>query len=236
MSQAQRLLESDEDSLVVFCIDISGSMASTTTIPRGHELVKIKGVTGEYISRIQCMKAAIDMQIEEIYKSHPGKRVVLIAFNGSVTLIGDGTWAEPVEVPSSKIHNFGELIAEGVGVKLDTLKPIRESKTALSAKLFALEEDGPTALGPALCLAAGIASQKSGSEIIICTDGVPNEGIGGEDDPKREEFYQQVGTFAKNSGTTISIIGIEGSDCGVTSLAVCADISAGTNTTLWRLY
>jgi methanogenic corrinoid protein MtbC1 len=75
-------------------------MSITTTIPTGHELVRVKviisgnitnvqGVTGQYISRIQCMKAGIDMQLEEMYKSHPNKRVILIAFNGSVHIIGN---------------------------------------------------------------------------------------------------------------------------------------------------
>lgn len=32
----------NENSVAVFCIDISGSMDATTTIPTGHELVKIK--------------------------------------------------------------------------------------------------------------------------------------------------------------------------------------------------
>ena len=47
-----------------------------------------KGVKGQYISRMQCMKAGIDMQLEEMYKSHPNKRVILIVFNGDVTIIG----------------------------------------------------------------------------------------------------------------------------------------------------
>lgn len=228
LTAAERLQLSDEDSLVIFCIDISGSMCTTTSIPRGHELVKIKGVTGSYISRIQCMKAAIDMQIEDIFKSHPEKRVVLIAFNGSVSVIGDGTSTDIVSVPTTKYDDFGSLIAEGASIKMDTIKSIKESKNQLAEKLFALEEDGATALGPALAVALGIASQKSGSEIILCTDGVPNEGIGSDQDPKRDDFYKQIGIFARNCSTTISILGIEGTDCGVAQLSVCADISSGT--------
>jgi len=62
--------------------------------------------------------------------------------------------------------------------------------------------------------------------VILCTDGLPNSGLGSADN-EREAYYQQVGTFANNGSTTISIIGIEGADCGVKSLAVCADVTSG---------
>lgn len=32
----------DEESIIIFCVDISGSMSQTTTIPNGHSLLKIK--------------------------------------------------------------------------------------------------------------------------------------------------------------------------------------------------
>jgi hypothetical protein len=53
-------------------------------------------------------------------------------------------------------------------------------------------------------------------------------GIGNLDDKSDTAFYQNIGIFAKNSSTTISIIGIEGSDCGVSNLGVCSDLSNGT--------
>ena len=88
---------------------------------------------------MQCMKAGIDMQIEEIAKSHPEKRVVLVVFNGSVTIIGndrgykncikiilgDGTWSEPIEVDANKFNDFGKLIEVGLKIPLEKIKPIR---------------------------------------------------------------------------------------------------------------
>lgn len=37
------------------------------------------------------MKAAVDIQLEELCKQHPNKRVVMITFNNEVTLVGDGS-------------------------------------------------------------------------------------------------------------------------------------------------
>jgi hypothetical protein len=49
-------------------------------------------------------------------------------------------------------------------------------------KLLAIEETGPTALGPALIASLGLASKgKAGSKVIVCTDGLSNVGIGSFD-------------------------------------------------------
>jgi hypothetical protein len=91
-------------------------------------------------------------------------------------------------------------------------------------KVFSLNHAGSTALGPALAASVGLASRVSGSEVILCTDGLPNLGIGRTGSGS---FYTDIGTFAKNSGITISILGIEGADCGVRNLSACADLSGG---------
>lgn len=61
--------------------------------------------------------------------------------------------------------------------------PIAEShdlilkRTILNA---ALESDGPTALGPALCAAVGLAcgNTRKGTSIFVLTDGKANKGFG----------------------------------------------------------
>ena len=54
------------------------------------------------------------------------------------------------------------------------------------------------------------------------------QGIGNLEDSKTTDFYTLIGTHAKTTSTTISIIGIEGTDCGVSELGICADMSNGT--------
>ena len=42
----------------------------------------------------------------------------------------------------------------------------------------ALNEGGSTALGPALAVAVGMLKKQPGSEVVLCTDGQPNQGVG----------------------------------------------------------
>ncbi len=51
-----------------------------------------------------------------------------------------------------------------------------------------MEETGPTALGPALTASIAIASQgKPGSQVVLCTDGLANVGLGAFDEIKTED-------------------------------------------------
>lgn len=66
-----------------------------------------------------------------------------------------------------------------------------------------------------------IASQVPRSEVIVCTDGLSNTGLGALDVTSKEEkeiamnVYRKLGTIAKQNSVTINVIGIEGEDCGV---------------------
>lgn len=43
-----------------------------------------------YVSRMQCLQAAIDSQITDMGNGAADRKVGLVAFNNEVTLIGDG--------------------------------------------------------------------------------------------------------------------------------------------------
>lgn len=78
---------------------------------------------------------------------------------------------------------------------------IAETAEGILKQVFALEETGATALGPAILTAVALASQGAkGSQVIICTDGLANVGLGALDemnDPTEEkmadDFYQKIG-------------------------------------------
>jgi hypothetical protein len=58
----------------------------------------------------------------------------------------------------------------------------------LTEKLMGLEEDGPTALGPAVLSAVALAAEgATGSQVVICTDGLANIGLGAFDEVKTPE-------------------------------------------------
>lgn len=60
----------------------------------------------------------------------------------------------------------------------------------LDRKIGDLNTTGSTALGPALAISAGVISDIPESEVILCTDGAPNVGIGRI--PADAEFYKTV--------------------------------------------
>lgn len=98
-----------------------------------------------------------------------------------------------------------------------------------------LEETGPTALGPAVLSSIALASEGApGSQVVICTDGLANIGLGAFDEAKTEEeiakvdeFYERVGEFAKSKGLTINVVSIIGDECNLDSLSRLADLTGG---------
>eukprot|EP01117_Protostelium_nocturnum_P000157 TRINITY_DN1022_c0_g1_i1.p1 TRINITY_DN1022_c0_g1~~TRINITY_DN1022_c0_g1_i1.p1 ORF type:complete len:846 (-),score=320.97 TRINITY_DN1022_c0_g1_i1:76-2496(-) len=245
--------EEREQGLLIFCVDVSGSMCVTSEVPAGFGLFQLKGfnvpttaLNGEavgpqflphqrsdvtYVSRMQCTQGAMQVQLEEVLKSHPNRKVFLITFNSDVHLIGDG-FLEEKTVSGDRLGKYEELLGYGKSFDAKSLRRVKDSKENLTQKIFALSEDGQTALGPALAIATGLASNVPRSEIIVCTDGLSNVGIGATDlDAKvakgKEDIYKTIGEEAKKNGTVISVIGIEDSDCAMSSIGRCAAITSG---------
>jgi Mg-chelatase subunit ChlD len=58
-------------------------------------------------------------------------------------------------------------------------KTISETKDALLARVGQMHTKGRTALGPAVLTSVAMASKGApGSQVIICTDGMANVGLG----------------------------------------------------------
>lgn len=72
-------------------------------------------------------------------------------------------------------------------------KAIRETKESLLARVAGIHTKGTTALGPAVLTSVAMASKgKPGSQVIICTDGMANVGIGSfgrGGDAEAQQFY-----------------------------------------------
>lgn len=101
---------------------------------------------------------------------------------------------------------------------------------------MSMEETGPTALGPAVAtsIAMAAASGVQGSQVVICTDGLANVGLGSFDEAvtdddfaQIEKFYTTLGEFAKEKGLTINIISIIGDDCNLDALSKLAEMTGG---------
>eukprot|EP00026_Physarum_polycephalum_P004666 Phypoly_transcript_04688.p1 GENE.Phypoly_transcript_04688~~Phypoly_transcript_04688.p1 ORF type:complete len:308 (+),score=50.21 Phypoly_transcript_04688:999-1922(+) len=75
-----------------------------------------------------------------------------------------------------------------------------------------------------------MAGKKPGSKVIICTDGLANIGLGSLDTDAKEKsiaFYEQLATYAKTVGVTVSVITIAGNECSLENLGKIADATGG---------
>jgi len=160
--------------LTILCIDISGSMGITQSMPQLQAAWRTaceRQPMPEYVSRLQCMKLAALRHIEHLKSVNPQNKVLLITFSSEVHIIGDGIMP-PASLGGSTLDSSEALQQAGqaaaVGARLACLG---ESHAGLAAKIEALFEGGSTALGPCLAFAVGYAARCARTEIILCTDG-----------------------------------------------------------------
>uniref|UniRef100_UPI003AAE8569 circularly permutated Ras protein 1-like isoform X3 n=1 Tax=Centroberyx gerrardi TaxID=166262 RepID=UPI003AAE8569 len=217
-------LLSPADALLLFCIDISGSMSITSQVSEGEQVV--------YRSRLQFVQDAVLQCVQKLSQQHPDKRVGLITFNHQVTIHG-------YEDFTSCYLSDAELIdseyLKAAAFSLPSPPPLSRTKDCLQREVLGLSESGATALGPAALLAVAMASRQPGSKVIICTDGKANTDLGNlevEDNDARSLlsstiFYQDLGEYAANQGVTVSVLSIEGTDCRLDELGRLADRTGG---------
>lgn len=167
---------------------------------------------------------------------HADKRKVgVVTFNNEVTVIGDGSKASQV-ITGDKLFDFEYLQNNGktqAGTHLQQC--VGESAKTLSDKIMAIEETGPTAMGPAVLTSIAMACEGNpGSTVVICTDGLANVGLGAFDEAKTEsemakveEFYERVGQIAQQNGVTVNIISIEGAECNIEVLSKFIELTGG---------
>lgn len=163
-------------------------------------------------------------------KTTPNARPALIAFGSTVEVFGDGSARSQV-VSGPALSSLSQMIDLGKAYSAG-LKPAAESAGRLCSLVANLSENGGTALGPgsfrfpsALCLllimvlavayALGMAASSPGSKIIICTDGLANEGIGQIETAKSldaqekvKAFYSRLGQMARDNGSTFNVLSI----------------------------
>ncbi|XP_022105296.1 circularly permutated Ras protein 1-like [Acanthaster planci] len=219
---------------LVYCIDISGSMAATTQISAlQSEWMALQG-QGQggpmYVTRLECMKMAVKRQLERYELEHPDKKIMLVTFSHDVTVYGDGSQV-PTTITGQKLKETAVLLREGQELAAQfNVRQLSESSSFLKAKVEGLNEGGSTALGPALAVSLGLLAKQPGSEIVLCTDGMPNEGVGSLQGNRYDsEFYSEAGRIAEEQQTTISIIGIQTDNhCAFEQVSKCVSISSGT--------
>lgn len=264
--------EADDTTSIVFVNDTSGSMCITEAVAdaiarrlrgvesRAANLARLKasgddanqflpgeqrGVT--YVSRLQALQAAISAQVESLARSKPTVRVGLVTFAADVTVYGDGA-APPRVLAGSRLADYDMLKAVGDGTELT--RPVSECVASLTKSIYEWQEDGSTALGPALLVGIAMAARKRGSRVVVCTDGLANTGLGSLELPDaargppsnaRDEaiarakadtdaFYARLRALAVDAGVTVDVVGFEGADCNLEALGGLSEATSGSVT------
>jgi hypothetical protein len=165
---------------------------------------------------------------------YPHRRVGLITFSNDIEIIGDGS-NPSMKIQRKYLLNEKKIMNTALQAS-DSLfvNPIKDTFANLIERVKNLGYKTCTAMGPALLAAVAIASKgKQGSLVIVCTDGLANEGLGDFDtkDAKKLkdslEFYERCGMMAKERGVKVNLITLIGSECYIQGLSPVADMTNG---------
>jgi Mg-chelatase subunit ChlD len=230
---------SKKGGIILFAIDISSSMAVTVEIPELQaewQSQRDGGSQQKHTSRLDCIKEAVTRHLDHLAVERPDCQVGIITFGSQVHVLGDcqseGRKAHKT-IQSDMLNNYDGLLEEGRACfKTLELRDLKNSLDNLKSIVSGLDTSGCTALGPALTVASSIAAAHGGSgEVILCTDGMPNTGVGQVNHGSLDggnQFYTKIGNYAKSQGVSISILGTEGEDFGMAKVSISAELSSGT--------
>ncbi|KAH3859158.1 circularly permutated Ras protein 1-like [Dreissena polymorpha] len=227
--------EKKEESkgMVVYCMDISGSMSAVVQLPtlqaEWRNARDRTQHTDNHVSRLKAIQDAVRRQLDRMKIEYPNKKVALVTFGSTVYLWGDCHDNQVKSYSDSRmLEDFDALVAAGREYATSMeLSGLENTFGNIDAKIDHLVTEGSTALGPALAISAGIIADIPHSEVVLCTDGEPNVGIG---QPSRDgsDFYRRIGEFAKRNNTRLSVLAVEGADTGLRHVQECAIVSGGT--------
>jgi len=181
---------------------------------------------GRSMTRLQCVQSAVTQQLGMLRKHHPESTVVVITFGAEVCIYTDMGNRSLV---AKRAHDSeADLIAKGQELVAQCSEKVVDAAERLEMTIAGLRPSGNTALGPALTVGVGLASSRPGSKIILCTDGMANNGVGAiRNRNQLVDFYSDIGRRAAEEGTCISVITMEGEDCSMENLGTCADLTGG---------
>jgi Mg-chelatase subunit ChlD len=179
----------NKDISIVFCVDVSGSMAGL---------------------RIQAVQQTMRSQVKEMFENHPERKIGIVTFTDDVKIIGDGT-SNTTTLDSGQIHSYETILKHAVvGASTSLTQPIKKARNQVELAISNLRATGSTALGPGMLAAIGLAGEGSpGSQVIVCTDGASNLG------PNDPGFYSRVGEYAQSKGVTVHIVTFQGTECNI---------------------
>ena len=247
----------DNDSSLIFCFDISGSMCQSYDV--GKELKdkfnKIRGIKKKahlfnqdydddnidftnfdfnqdntsYLSRLDLVKLSIEENINSLLKKSPNVKVGIVSFGSQIEVKGD-CLSNIMIIKEKDMNNESKIKSIGEENTNLVKAPIKNSSKKILESLLATEENGSTALGPAISLSLSLLKNaKIGSRIFLCTDGMSNLGVGdiSADREEAKKFYSRIGDEAKQKGIVINLITFEDSESEIEILMSMVQKSGG---------
>ncbi|XP_029932590.1 circularly permutated Ras protein 1 isoform X2 [Myripristis murdjan] len=224
-SQSDDDYQNLEDTLVVFCVDTSGSMSVTTEVTCARMIG-----SPTYISRLKAIQDALQRALSSLLQHSPRRRVALVTFSDEVVIYGDGGSA-PLYLRDWALVDYDHIWQQGMAYSIPHC--IAETHGQLTQRVKELREHGATCLGPAALVSVAMASRYPGSKVILCTDGRANIGLGemeqnlSSSSPLSSYFYKQLAAQATESGVIISVMTFEGTDCRLAEVGRLADTTGG---------
>lgn len=211
-------------TLTLFVMDVSGSMSLSKPI---------EGTVDQYISRLEAMQHCVVSQMQLLQSKNPGNRAGLITFHDHVDVHGDGT-GTVIKIADDSLFEYDRLLEIGQSLSGRVEARISACQGHLVTRATSLHANGQTAMGPALVTALGIASQHPGSNIILCTDGLSNVGVGAlspESTDLERSFasgmFKRASEYAVDKGVSVSVVSIKGEECNLADLGALAEASGG---------
>ncbi|ELP88846.1 hypothetical protein EIN_474480 [Entamoeba invadens IP1] len=202
--------KTEDNGTIVYCIDTSGSMSINVDLTNN----------GVQLTRLDVVKNAMCQQLKNLKEKSPNQKICVVQFSKDVKILGDCTH-NAIIVKSNLLSDYDGLV--DLAKEKVTLSPLSTTLNAILKKVKDLEEQGSTALGPALLISTIIAGKEKNGKVILCTDGTANNGLGNlEEDPDvNKAFYEKIGQVAKSSGVIININTLKGCDANLKRISPC---------------
>nr|BAN42528.1 hypothetical protein, conserved [Entamoeba invadens] len=208
--------KTEDNKTIVFCIDVSGSMGSRPTDKNGKTL--------NNTSVLEVIKSAMTHQIKAMITENPHQKVCIVTFDSDVTILGDCT-KTPIKVNRSFMNDFDSLV--DIATEKIEQSTLEISSEKILSSLKALHSGSCTALGPALLVSTVAAGKQNNGSVILCTDGLANEGLGSQGSQNEKAFYQHVSEVARKSGVIINVNTVKGCDANMKVIGECAVLTDG---------
>ena len=182
-----------------------------------------------YISRLDLVKCSIQNNINSLLKNAPNTKVGIVSFGTDIEVKGD-CLSNVMMIKEKDMNNESKIKSLGEENTNLIKASINKSHKEIIKALKATEENGSTALGPAVLMSLSLLKKaKIGSRIFLCTDGMSNLGVGNISKNKEEakEFYTKIGEMAKVKGVIINLITFQDSESEIEVLMPMIEKSGG---------